>query len=261
MPSRINGAVVLITGAANGIGRASARSLAKRGAKVVVADVDPEGASAAAREIGPAAVAAALDVSDHGAFARVVNDTIERLGRLDVLVNNAGIMPIGPFMEEPADRTRRILAVNVEGVVNGMHAALPSMIARGGGQIVNVASVVGYHGSPEAVTYAGSKHAVVGITNTLRRELRGAGVTLTLLCPTWTSTRLTEGTSPAPRLPRATPESVAERVVHAIRWRRRIVFAPAGAGAQLRVARALPLAWEEALAHLSGADEALRCRS
>ena len=251
-----NGKVVLITGAAQGIGRATTAALVRRGARVTMADLDGDGVHAAAEAIG--AEALVLDVADPDAFTRAVAATVERHGVLDVLVNNAGIMPIGPFTEETPEVTRRILAVNVEGVVNGMRAALPGMLARGDGQIVNVASVVGYHGSPLAVTYAGSKHAVVGITNTLRRELRGSGVTFTLLCPTWTSTRLTDGTSPARGLPRATPEVVAERVVHAIRWRRRLVFAPASAGASLRLTRTLPLAAEESLARLSGADDALR---
>jgi NAD(P)-dependent dehydrogenase (short-subunit alcohol dehydrogenase family) len=258
MRRRLNGRIALITGAGQGIGRATAVALARRGMFVVLADVNAAGAEETAALIGPAATALALDVTDAAAFADVAAAAIERHGRVDVLVNNAGIMPIGPLIDESPETTRRVLAVNVEGVVNGMRAVLGHMTARGEGQIVNVASVVGYHGSPLAVTYAGSKHAVVGITNTLRRELRGSGVTLTLLCPTWTSTELTHGTSPAKGLPRATPELVAERAVHAIRWRRRVVFAPPSAGASLRVTRTLPLAVEEALALVTHADDALR---
>jgi short-subunit dehydrogenase len=225
---------------------------------VAVADVDLASARETATLIGAAAHPLALDVTDQSAFDAAVAATIERHGRVDVLVNNAGIMPIGPFTEERPEVTRRVLAVNVEGVCNGMRSVLAHMTGRGEGQIVNVASVVGYHGSPLAVTYAGSKHAVVGITNTLRRELRGSGVTLTLVCPTWTSTALTSGTAPARGLPRATPDQVAERVVHAIRWRRRIVFAPPSAGASLRLTRLLPMAAEEALALMTHADDALR---
>jgi short-subunit dehydrogenase len=257
MGARLNGKVALVTGAGQGIGAATAWALARRGMTVVLADLDGERAAQTAQRIGAAASAVELDVSDAGAFERAVAEAISGHGEIDVLVNNAGIMPIGALVDESPETTRRILAVNVEGVVNGMRAVLPSMLARGDGQIVNVASVVGYHGSPGAVTYAGSKHAVVGITNTLRRELRGSGLTLTLLCPTWTSTSLTQGTSPAKGLPRATPEMVAERAVHAIRRRRRVVFAPAAAGASLRLTRTLPLAAEELLARLSRADEAL----
>jgi NAD(P)-dependent dehydrogenase (short-subunit alcohol dehydrogenase family) len=258
MRKRLSGRVALVTGAGQGIGRATAVALARRGMFVAVADIDLAKARETAALIGPAAAALRLDVVDQPAFDAAVAATIERHGRLDVLVNNAGIMPIGPFADESPEVTRRVLAVNVEGVCNGMRAALGHMTERGEGQIVNLASVVGFHGSPLAVTYAGSKHAVVGITNTLRRELRGSGVTLTLVCPTWTSTALTAGTSPAAGLPRATPEQVAERVLHAIRRRRRVVFAPPSAGASLRLTRMLPLAVEEALALVTRADDALR---
>jgi short-subunit dehydrogenase len=257
MPQRLNGKLAFVTGAAQGIGRATAGALARRGMKVVIADVKLDGLAQTAQQIGPAATAVELDVTDSNAFNEAVAAVIASHGGVDVLVNNAGIMPIGSLIHETPETTRRILAINVEGVINGMRAVLPHMLERGDGQLVNVASVVGYHGSPGAVTYAGSKHAVVGITNTLRRELRGSGLTLTLLCPTWTSTSLTEGTSLARGLPRATPELVAERAVHAIRWRRRVVFAPAVAGASLRLTRALPLFAEELLARLSHADEAL----
>jgi NAD(P)-dependent dehydrogenase (short-subunit alcohol dehydrogenase family) len=258
MRQRLSGRVAFVTGAGQGIGRATAIALARRGMLVAVADVNLAGAQETAELIGPAAAALELDVTDQAAFHRAVAETIEARGGLDVLVNNAGIMPIGAFAQESPEVTRRVLAVNVEGVCNGMRAVLGHMTDRGEGQILNVASVVGYHGSPLAVTYAGSKHAVVGITNTLRRELRGSGVTLSMLCPTWTSTALTDGTSPASNLPRATPEQVAERAVHAIRWQRRLVFAPPSVGAQLRITRSLPLFVEEALALASHADDALR---
>jgi len=258
MRQRLSGRVAFVTGAGQGIGRATAVALARRGMLVTIADVNLEAVQETAALIGPAAAALPLDVTDQAAFDGAVAAALEARGRIDVLVNNAGIMPIGAFTQETPEVTRRVLAVNVEGVCNGMRAVLGHMSGRGEGQIVNVASVVGYHGSPLAVTYAGSKHAVVGITNTLRRELRGSGITLTLLCPTWTSTALTDGTSPAPGLPRATPEQVAERAVHAIRWRRRTVFAPPSAGASLRLTRMLPLMAEEALALVTHADDALR---
>jgi NAD(P)-dependent dehydrogenase (short-subunit alcohol dehydrogenase family) len=213
--------VVAITGGARGIGRETARALAERGATVVIGDLDVSGAEAVAAEL-PRATGLELDVRDAGSFERFV----ETAGELDVLVNNAGIMPLGPFLGEPGERTRQQLDVNLWGVIVGMRAALPGMVQRGHGQIVNVASMGGRFPLPGAATYTATKAGVIGLTEAVRHELRGSGVTLTALLPAMVHTELATGVPGGRGLPAVPPERVAAAIVGAIERRRSLVFVP-----------------------------------
>src|SRR5262245_59803621 len=139
--------VVAVTGGARGIGHATARALEARGARVAVGDLDGD--------------ALPLDVTDPGSFAEFLKTVERELGPLDVLVNNAGIIPIGPFAEESHGAARRVIEVNVLGCLTGMKLALPGTLERRSGQIVNVASVAGKVPAPGGVTYCASKAAVV----------------------------------------------------------------------------------------------------
>src|SRR2546423_4327252 len=188
--------VVAITGGARGIGRATAARLAGEGARVAIGDLEAELAESAAAEIGRGTVGLQLDVSDRGSFEAFVDATEDRLGPLDVLVNNAGILLMGPFLDEDDAATAREIAVNLVGVINGMRVALARMRDRGRGQVVNIASGASYVSPPGEATYAATKHAVAGLTEGVRAEMRGTGVELTLVFPGLVNTELATGSRP-----------------------------------------------------------------
>src|SRR5262249_55779965 len=151
------GRVVAITGGARGIGRATATALAARGARVAIGDLDESLAAEVAEGLGGGAIAAALDVTDRSSFEAFIDEAERELGPLDVLVNNAGIMPVGPFLAETDETAIRQVDINVHGVIHGMKIALPRMVDRGRGHVVNLASVAGKGGFPGVATYCGTK--------------------------------------------------------------------------------------------------------
>jgi NAD(P)-dependent dehydrogenase (short-subunit alcohol dehydrogenase family) len=179
--------IAIITGAASGIGRALANALVTRGDTVVVADIDGDAAERAAAELarrGPgAATPAVVDVRDAGAVQALVDQTRGEHGRLDVMVNNAGISVGGEARELLLAHWDRAIDVNLRGVVHGVHAAYPVMIEQRSGHIVNTASMAGLLPSPGLVPYATTKHAVVGLSLSLRAEAAGYGVGVTAVCP------------------------------------------------------------------------------
>ncbi|WP_338145955.1 SDR family oxidoreductase [Streptomyces scabichelini] len=191
-------ATAIITGAASGIGRALAEELVARGCEVVLADLQIEQAeevAAALREAGGKATAAWLDVTDHAKFEQLVKDTAARTGRLDYLFNNAGIthgMGAGARHYRIED-WRRMIDVNVVGVVNGVQAAYNLMIDQGFGHIVNTASLAGLVPSAGTTSYVTTKHAVVGLSHNLRIEAAQLGVRVSVLCPGVIRTPLIEG--------------------------------------------------------------------
>ena len=176
-----------MTGGARGIGEATVRALHRAGMRVAIGDLDGDLARELAAQLGDGAVGLDLDVTRRASFAAFLDDAEAALGDLDVLVNNAGIMPLGRFVDEDDETARRMVDINVHGVLLGMKLALPRMIARDRGHVVNLASVAGRYGAPGGATYAATKHAVVGATEAVRGELRH------------------EGSSVAPQLPAALP--------------------------------------------------------
>ena len=205
--------------------------------------------------IGPRARAVELDVTDPESFAAFV----EQAGPLDVLVNNAGIMPEGPFLEEADATTRAIFDVNVIGPINGMRAALPGMVERGRGHVVNVASMLGKMELPGLASYVASKHAVVGSGRRCAAELAGTGVTLTTVLPAVVNTELSSGiTIPLSRFFKVEPEDVARAIVGSVERRpQRGVGTPLG-GLVPEAARALPAPpWTTRLRGAVGDDKAL----
>jgi NADP-dependent 3-hydroxy acid dehydrogenase YdfG len=210
----LHGAVVAVTGAARGIGRATAELFLERGATVCLADLDGDVVADVTRKLGPRAHPFHLDVASEASFAAFVASAEETLGPIDVLVNNAGVMPTGRFLEERMATTQAVFAVNVAGPVNGMRLVLPGMIERGRGHVVNVASMLGRTELPGLATYTASKHAVVGLSAAVRSELTGTGVTLTVVLPSVVNTELASGIAiPLARLARVEPEDVAEAIV------------------------------------------------
>lgn len=187
--SRYAGRSAIVTGGASGIGRALGAALVDRGAHVVLADLDGNGAKVAAEELaasaprGGSVVGVALDVSDRAAVETLVDEVAVRHGALDLMVNNAGIALGGESHLMPPEHWDRTIDVNLRGVVHGVIAAYPRMVAQGRGQIVNTASMAGLAPTPLTAAYTMTKHAVVGLSTTLRPEAALHGVQVTVLCP------------------------------------------------------------------------------
>lgn len=190
---RLDGKAVLITGAARGLGASTARIMAREGATVVLADVLDREGEAMATKVGYSGRYLHLDVTSEAEWEHVVGRVVTDLGRLDVLVNNAGTVTISPLVSTSLEEWHRVTSVNQTGVFLGMKAALPTMTAAGGGAIVNVASIEGLRGSPQLATYAASKHAVVGLTRAVALEAAHSGVRVNCVCPGVMKTPMLEG--------------------------------------------------------------------
>ncbi|TET95824.1 MAG: SDR family oxidoreductase [Dehalococcoidia bacterium] len=183
---RLKDKVALVTGAASGIGRATAALFGQEGAKVMCADLDAAGAEHVARQIadgGGEAASTQADVSQAADVERMVKETVERWGRLDVLVNNAGIYFIQPLTQVPEDEWDRLININLKGVYLGCKYAIPRMVGQGKGAIVNTASIAGLRGSANWTTYCASKGGVVQLTKALAMEVARLNVRVNCVCP------------------------------------------------------------------------------
>src|SRR5208282_4728926 len=165
------------------------------GMRVAIGDVDAEAARQTASELGRSAVALALDVTDRDSFSAFLDGAEEQLGPLDVLVNNAGIMQVGRFIDEDDLTAQRMVDINLHGVILGTKLALERMLPRDRGHIVNISSQAGKYGAPGGATYSATKHAVVGLTEAVRGELRlmGANIDLSYVMPFAVKTELGQG--------------------------------------------------------------------
>ena len=224
--SGLDGRVVAITGGARGIGLATAKELLAHGAKVVIGDIDADLVVKEAAALGTDALGVELDVTDPDSFEKFVAAAEERFGVVDVLVNNAGIMPIGGFLQEPASLAARALEINVGGALNGMKTVLPTMVRRGSGHVVNVASIAGKSPVPGGLTYAATKAAVVSMTESARVEFGAAGVQFTCVMPSFTNTDLIAGTKGTKLVKTVEPEDVAKAIRKAVEKPRPDVFVP-----------------------------------
>jgi short-subunit dehydrogenase len=188
----LRGAVVCVTGAARGIGRATAEELQRRGAQVWIGDVDEAEASRTAGVIG--CCSAYLDVTNVESFERFLA-LAGAEQPVDMLVNNAGIMRMGPFVEQSLEGHHREVAINLIGVINGTHLALPGMLERDRGHIVNVASMAAKVTTPGIATYCATKFAVAALSRAIRAEIAHTGVSITTVLPAAVKTELTAGVS------------------------------------------------------------------
>jgi NADP-dependent 3-hydroxy acid dehydrogenase YdfG len=256
-PRSLAGKVVAITGGARGIGRATAAALARKGAKVAIGDVDDALVEQTAAELGGDVVALPLDVTDRASFERFLDDVEARLGPLDVLVNNAGIMPLGRFVDEGDAIARRMVDINLHGVIIGSKLALRRFVPRRTGHLVNVASSVGKVAVPNGATYAATKHAVVGLTEGIRSELRGTGVETSVVMPVAVNTELGSGISPGRGIPVVEPEDVAAAIVEALERPRHDVYVPRSIGVTIRLAGLAPRRVAEAVGRMMGTDRIL----
>lgn len=168
--TELSNTTVLISGASSGIGEATARELAAAGARLFIGARRSDRLQALAAELGANVAWRTLDVTDGQSFDAFAEAAAERFGGIDVLVNNAGVMPLSPLAALKRDEWKRMIDVNIHGVLNGIAAVLPRFQAQGGGHVVNVASVAAHIVVPNAAVYCGTKHAVSAITEGLRQE-------------------------------------------------------------------------------------------
>jgi NAD(P)-dependent dehydrogenase (short-subunit alcohol dehydrogenase family) len=212
----IRGKTVAITGAARGIGFATAKALLQRGARVVIGDRDvalQESAVAGLTKLGPVS-GYPLDVTDRESFASFLDKArTDGGGHIDVLINNAGVMPIGPFLEQSQQSIRSSIEVNLYGVIAGCQLALPDMIARRRGHIINIASLSGLIPVPGQVVYVGAKFGVVGLTAALADEVAPHGVDVSVIMPPFTNTELISGTATGGSIKPVEPDDIAKAII------------------------------------------------
>ncbi|WP_249011236.1 SDR family oxidoreductase [Conexibacter sp. DBS9H8] len=253
----IAGKVIAITGAGRGIGKATARALTQQGAKVAIGDIDLDTAQATAQELGLSAPAVRLDVTDRASVDAFLDQVEATLGPIDVLINNAGIMPTVRFLDEDEASIDRQFAINVRGVMHGMRAVIPRMLNRGGGHVINVASTAGKFGVPGVATYCATKHAVVGLSNSVRAELRDTPVDLSVVMPVIVRTELTDGVPDTRGVKTLQPQDVAASIVEAIQTRRYEVWCPRSVHAIYRATTLLPLRANDLFAQVTKAEDAM----
>ncbi len=253
----IVGQVAAITGGARGIGKETARALIREGVRVAIGDLDFETARQTAQELGAGTIALELNVTDRDSFERFVDDAEAQLGPVDILINNAGIMQLGAFLDEDERTTRRMIDINVYGVHHGSQIALERFVPRGRGHLVNVASMAGKAGYAYGATYCGTKHYVVGLSEGLRGELRGTGVEVSVVMPVAVHTELGSGLGQARGVKRVEPEDVAAEIVSALKEGRFDVFVPRSVGPLTQFSSALPRRAREGMARALKADKVL----
>lgn len=250
----LSGKVVAITGGARGIGKATAAALVNKGCRVAIGDLELELAEKTAAHLGGGTVALPLDVTDRGSFEGFLDEAERQLGPIDAVINNAGIMPVTPFVEESEDSIRRQIDINLIGVITGTQLAIKRLRSRGNGYIVNIASQAGKSGLPGIATYSGTKHAVVGISEAVRAELRDTGVEVLCVMPTVVNTELTSGVGQKWIKP-VEAEDVANEIVEAMEVPRFDVFVPRANGALYKILSPLPRSWREAIGRAMKVDK------
>lgn len=252
------GRVAIVTGGGSGIGAALVRALAARGAAVVIADIDKAAAEAVAGSVVAAAgrvSTTVLDVRDAGAVSVLVQEVAAEHGKLDLIFNNAGIAVGGQVDELTLDHWNRVIDVNLRGVVHGVHAAYPLMLRQGHGHIVNTASLAGLVPGPGLAPYAAAKHAVVGLSLSLRAEGASRGVKVSAVCPGFIDTPLlgrvnaglpqTETGANAAGLARQLgklyqADPLAQDVLRGVERNQALIVAPRSARVAWRMARYAP---------------------
>ncbi|MCX2932739.1 SDR family NAD(P)-dependent oxidoreductase [Mycobacterium sp. CVI_P3] len=244
--------VVAVTGGARGIGAAIAAAFIEAGAKVAIGDIDVHLAEKTAGALG--CWSAGLDVADRAGFAEFLDSAAAALGPVDVLINNAGIMPVTPLVDEPAQSIQRQLAINVTGVIYGTQLAIERMAPRGTGHVVNIASAAGRMGFGGVSTYSATKFAVAGFTEAVALEAASSGIVFTTVYPGMVTTELSAGIPDHWLMRSCSPEVVAAAVMDAVRRGRRSVYVPRRLGPVAAVYGALPVRARAAVMGLLGAD-------
>jgi short-subunit dehydrogenase len=261
--SKLDGRRVLITGGAQGIGFEMAKKFAGRGAEIVIADLNEGKLAEAKAEIEAMGVSAwgfPVDVTNPASIASLRAQIAAEAGPIDVLVNNAGVVFGGPFTETPLDQHFKTYEVNTLGLVAMTHAFLPGLIDRPEAHVVNISSASGFIGLPYGSTYASSKWAVIGFSESIRSELNMLGhkhVHVTIVCPSYIGTGMFEGAE----APKAThvlePDFVAEKVVRAVEHDSVYVMEPWLVKVTPLLRDLLPVKLYDRISHLFGADTSM----
>ena len=250
---KVRGKVIVITGGARGIGLATATALHNLGAKVAIGDVDEVRVKESGAALG-LDVYGKLDVTDPHSFAEFLDEVERQLGPIDVLINNAGIMPVGRIIDEPDAVTRRILDINVYGVILGSKLAVQRMVPRGQGHVINVASLAGEAYAVGLASYGASKHAVIGFTDAARLEYRSAGVKFSMVLPTFVNTDLVAGTAGMKGFKNAEPTDIADAIVGLVAHPKPRVRVTKAAGALIASQKFLPRVVSEGLNRAMGGE-------
>jgi NADP-dependent 3-hydroxy acid dehydrogenase YdfG len=253
----LDGRVVAITGGGRGIGRATAAALITHGAKVAIGDIEAELAERTAAELGGSSIGLPLDVTDLASFTTFLDDVENRLGPLDVLINNAGIMPIGPFVDETQATATRMIDINLHGVINGSKLALERFIPRNSGHLVQIASAAGKAGFPGGATYCATKHGVVGLSEAIRAELRDTNIDVSVVMPVVVNTELGSGLPTTRGFKPQEPEDVANAIVEALQTGRFDVFVPKSMSGMVRLNAMMPRRAMEAIGRFLKGDQVL----
>jgi NAD(P)-dependent dehydrogenase (short-subunit alcohol dehydrogenase family) len=249
----LNGKVVAITGGARGIGKATATALVRKGCRVAIGDIDTELAEETAAGLGGGTVALPVDVTDRDSFAGFLDEAERQLGPLDVVINNAGIMPVTPLVEESVESVHRQIDINLHGVITGTQLAIERMTPRRTGHIVNIASQAGKGALPGIATYSATKHAVVGLSEAVKAELRGTGIEISCVMPTVVNTELTSGVGQRWVKP-VEAEDVADAIVEALETNRYDVWVPKENGLLYKFLTLMPRGFRETLGRLMKVD-------
>ena len=250
---KVRDKVIVITGGARGIGLATASALHNLGAKVAIGDIDETTVKESGTDLG-LEVYGKLDVTDPTSFADFLDQVERQLGPIDVLINKAGIMPVGRVIDEPDAVTRRILDINVYGVILGSKLAAQRMVPRGRGHVINIASLAGELHIVGLATYVASKHAVLGFTDSARLEYRASGVQFSAVLPTFVNTELVAGTPGMKGFRNAEPNEIADAVVALVAQPKPRVRITKVAGAMVVSQKFWPRRLAEALNRRLGGD-------
>jgi short-subunit dehydrogenase len=224
---------------------------------VAIGDIDAPLAETTAGELGAGTIGLPLDVTDRESFAAFLDEAERQLGPLDVLINNAGIMPVGPFEHETDDCAARLVDINIHGVILGSKLAIERFKPRGRGHIVQLASIAGKGGFPGGATYCATKHAVVGLSDAIRAEVRGTEIDVSIVMPTVVRTELGSGLPETRGFKFAEPSDVADAIVEALQTGRVDVYVPRSMVVVVRSAALLPRRAAEFLTRLFRADRVL----
>ena len=253
----IVGQVAAVTGGARGIGKETARALIREGVRVAIGDLDLATAQQTADELGAGTIALELNVTDRDSFERFADDVEEQLGPIDILINNAGIMQLGAYLEEDERTTRRMIDINVYGVHHGSQIALERFVPRRRGHLVNIASMAGKNGFAHGATYCGTKHYVIGLSEGLRNEVREFGIEVSVVMPVAVHTELGAGLGQARGVKQVEPEDVANEIVSALKEARFDVYVPRSMGPLTQFSSALPRRAREGMTRAMKADKVL----